>query len=138
MGLDNGLLIKTKKIIPEDSVPDYVELAGFYSTPDGTTWAYEVCYWRKCWNIRNMILEVLDAPGSGGGYYDVNPKQLVQIRDGIYHFLTDGDQWDDEGASIWDFKDMIPTLAQNIVDITWALDYLKEHPYAYVQFYDSY
>ena len=138
MGLDNGLIIRTKKIIPEDSVPDYVELSGSYSTLDGTTWAYEVCYWRKCWNVRNMIMEILDAPEPGNAYYDVTPKQLVQIRDGIYHFLTGEDRWDGSGDSIWDFKDRIPNLAQNIVDITWALGYLKEHPYAYMQFYDSY
>ena len=138
MGLDNGLIIKTKKKIDEDSMPDYVELSGYSSTPDGKSWEYEICYWRKCWNVRKMIMEILDVPEPGCSVYDVTPKQLVQIRDGIYHFLTDGEQWDESGESIWDFKDMIPTLAQNIVDITWALDYLKEHPYAYMRFYDSY
>ena len=38
MGLDNGIIIKNKNGIEE-----------------------EICYWRKCWNIRKLIFDCIDS-----------------------------------------------------------------------------
>ena len=134
MGLDNGLTLRTRKQIDPNLVPSYVEITA-EPTNDALVFEYEVCYWRKCWNIRDMIFNCLGDVGKDNSSCEVSISALESIRDGIYEFLCNGDDWED---SIWDFDEMIDHLSLDIVNLSWVINYLKEDPHAYVYFYDSY
>lgn len=134
MGLDNGLVLRTRKQIDSNLVPSYVQITA-EPTNDTLTFEYEVCYWRKCWNIRDMIFNCLGDVDKDNYHYEVSVSTLESIRDGIYKFLCNGDDWED---SIWTFDEMIDHLSLDIVNLSWVINYLKEDPHAYVYFYDSY
>ena len=53
MGLDNGIIVKNKyKELLEELGPDNW---GKYKSKDDDD--YDLCYWRKCWGIRNAIIK---------------------------------------------------------------------------------
>ena len=59
MGLDNGIVLATHHKINMDDIPEYIviEEDDWRNNDDDYNdgYYYDVCYWRKCWNIRNFI-----------------------------------------------------------------------------------
>lgn len=140
MGLDNGIILKTKKEInlnvedgDFDAVPSCVHIEELEKSEDGF-YQYDVCYWRKCWGLRNTIVEILEMDEH---LYekDVNLKNLSLISDAIYYILKEPDCWE---SSVWDIDEMTSHLAQDIININWLIKYLKNNNHAYCYFYDSY
>lgn len=123
MGLDNGIRLRRK---------DDKEV----ETPFGE----ELCYWRKCWGLRNAIVAKLHL-NKEGGYSILQKEDIVAIARIIIHFI-DKDIWEEEGDSIWDYEedDMREKLINNIIAIYRALDWLDnqadKEKYE-LQFYDS-
>ena len=56
MGLDNGLVIRKR----DQKV------------------SKEIAYWRKCWNVRGDILDIIDSTEEKY-CYEISPNQLLQI-----------------------------------------------------------
>ena len=58
MRLDNGIQIKRN----EKSMAIYNKIRRFERDWDSEhRYDFEVCYWRKCWNIRHLILDCLSS-----------------------------------------------------------------------------
>ncbi len=142
MGLDNGIhLIMRQKIDPKEDIIfndfEKIDFDEFATNEYKDGYYYDVCYWRKCWNIRDMIFDALDADkNSLSDTYTIDkPSQIQEIIDGLYRFLQNGEDWED---SIWDFEDMIPQLAQDIVNLSAVKRIMNDYTNVKVEFYDSY
>lgn len=143
MGLDNGIRLKYKGKI--EDVPYYVEIETVDYEGDITD-EYDVCYWRKCYSLRQGIIDVIlendrtiaknneELPFE----FDLDQKTLADIRSLIYDTLiicaNDEELWD----SAFGFGTMISHLARDIVNITWLIEFLDKHTHARAYFYDSY
>lgn len=144
MGLDNGIILTLNHKIDVDSIPYNVNIElDEYGLSDGRHkgFEYDICYWRKCWNIREKIIDILHAPQDGGIYEIDKPDQILLIRDVIANFLAHPETWEEGfGGSIWDIFEIAPSLIQNIFNLNWLYDYMEENKGAKikVEFYDSY
>ncbi len=131
MGLDNGIILTLNHKIDMDSIPYNVQIQlDECGLSDGRHKGleYDICYWRKCWNIRNKIIDILNAPQCGGVYEIDKPSQILMIRDAIADFLAHPETWEDEyGDSIWDIYEIAPCLIQNIFNLNWLYEYMKDN-----------
>lgn len=132
MGLDNGIILKVKNKIKEEDIPDYVKIEY-----DEINQSYDICYWRKCWGLRNHIYDAIEGKDDVFDY-ELFSYNLDDIIDILVMYLQDGELWDEYGESIWTFKEIIPYLAQNIVNLSWLKKYIKTHVMDKIIFYDSY
>lgn len=130
MGLDNGVVIvkndKTSAI--ED------KLSALF---DEYTYGqeYDVCTWRKCWNIRNEILYIINHR------FDEEYEFCLDVEDveQIIEFLSslNADTWTDSGSSIWDWDEMEEHIQQDIENLNVLVELMQEYDLD-VKFYDSY
>ena len=135
MGLDNGIIIECKSKEEAQSIID--DAATHLNSLDLYQTEVEVCYWRKCWNIRREILEVLHA-GDEGGKYTIDIEDIKPIIKRLYKFL-DKETWEnDDDGSIWEFEEFRESLLWSILNLSWLYYYKIEHPKIEIYFYDSY
>lgn len=132
MGLDNGIRIKN---IQKHEIPRRVILR---SEMEWTPGELELCYWRKCWNIRQGILSLLDVGLNSDQYeFTLNRTQVLNIKDFLIDLLKNPKDWSN---SIWTYEEMKPVLEQDIKNLKWLARRMKWHPApeTIVYFYDSY
>lgn len=135
MGLDNGVSIRRNAHTTK--IP---ELQRFAETWDEKCeYDFEVCYWRKCYNIRSMILDTAE------GVYDCDDSEPLTIEDidniieGLRSFNSKN--WGDNGGSIWDWDDEEYPYSEKIQRDIENLEVLRGLMDKYdleVYFYDSY
>ena len=95
---------------------------------------FEVCYWRKCWNIRSLILNCLDA---GDEDYEIKitrddiPKIISVLKS------LNANNWRDSGSSIWDWSDQKHHIKRHIKYLKYLYELMGKHDLD-VYFYDSY
>lgn len=144
MGLDNGIVMKSKKHIkvPRELVRVYKSTCSAYDK--NYTFEYELCYWRKCWNIRRAIGMALgtnlgeDASKDNLDIYDVK-----NIWHALNH-LNNKRAWEAESDSIWTYKEIRDNLDYSLLTLEWLINFMREHlddfenGDIYVEFYDSY
>lgn len=142
MGLDNGITLTTRTKLDLNDweiKPDYitVEFDEWGTEDSNKGYVYNICYWRKCWNVRSDILEILDAGRERGIYRIETVSQVLRIREALVNYLLYPERW---GDSIWSMDEMAPHLAQDIMNLGWLVDYMKEHKGEkfVIEFYDSY
>lgn len=134
MGLDNGIQVKRTS-----ETNQIKELSIFNQDWDKELKCdFEVCYWRKCYNIRHMIIDRVDGFEDSLGT-NLTKDDIDNIIDGLQSF--DLDNWDDDGGSIWDWNDeecpYSEYVQQNIKDLQ-LLRQLMDKYELEVYFYDSY
>lgn len=139
MGLDNGLILVTTNKIQMDELPEYIAIEdnnwrnenekydeGYY---------YDICYWRKWWKLRHFILSLDNIEkGKIDGEYILDLNHITQIQKKEIEYLCHLDEWDD----YWFPEDIICQLAQDIVNLSWLKDYIMNHKFTKIIFYDSY
>lgn len=139
MGLDNGLILVTTNKIQMDKLPEYIAIEdnnwrnenekyneGYY---------YDICYWRKWWNLRHFILSLDNIEkGKVDGEYILDLNHITQIQKKEIEYLCHLDEWDD----YWFPEDVICQLAQDIANLSWLKDYIMSHKFTKIIFYDSY
>ena len=120
-----------------DNIP---ELQIFHDSWDKKReYDFEVCYWRKCWNVRNDILWLI------GGRFDEKFKFNLTTEDvnNIVKLLQsyNSENWEESGGSIWDWDDeewpYSEYIQRNIKDLMY-LRVLMDKYKLEVYFYDSY
>ena len=145
MGLDNGIVLATKHEINIEELPEYVKI-------DADNWRekydnsgyfyYDVCYWRKCWNIRGYILNFNNLDYDEEKYeYRLEKDHLILLQRKLTNYLCYMNKWEEEymdGETIWEANVMMNHLAREIVNLGWLIDFITEHPTSKVIFYDSY
>lgn len=132
MGLDNGIIIKKEKR-QELDIPSIVKISDSFTDGD-----IELCYWRKCWGIRDCILDILKINSDGEGYFSIEESREVElIIKGLYKFLNES-YWIKNGDSIWEYEEIVPKLVQDIINLKWLQELMKNDKNIQVYFYDSY
>ena len=126
MGLDSGIVFNNDVGI---DAPFWVKIAD--CNYDET----EVCYWRKCWGIRNAIVNLFD--GEDQYAYTLDRDAVIQIRKILKQF-SNKKYWENYSHSIWSYEDMKRTLRRQRVALHWLARCMKKYPDLYVYFYDSY
>lgn len=133
MGLDNYIVVKRT---PETNKIE--ELKVFNIDWDKELkYDFEVAYWRKCYNIRHMVMDCVenfeDNIGATLTKYDVD-----NIIEGLKSF--NADNWDDNFGSIWDWNGNW-SYSEHIKNDIESLQLLRQLMDKYeleVYFYDSY
>lgn len=137
MGLDNGFYVKSKKRkITRDMLPDIINYP-FEEDYDGNV---EIVYFRKCWGIRNGVLDILDKRFASVDEYlfEIDkPEQVLDII-GLLSYFLDPNRWEDEGDSIWSFEEIRAQLIVSIINLAAIEIFMKENSDVYLEFYDSY
>ena len=141
MGLDNGITLITRQKLTEHDIPPYIhiDIDDWEDEHDNRGYHYEICYWRKCWNIRSIVFDINDN-AIDNGIFELDMKHVYQLEQKITEYIVDIQKWQDDyegGRTIWDADDMLPHLAQDVVNLQWLENYMKKHR-AIVEFYDSY
>lgn len=136
MGLDNGIFVKKNALTKLTNIEER------FSTSYDTDSSVDVTYWRKCWGLRNDIIEYLCNK------YDVNEYDIETFKldiDDINKIISivsswrNKKKWNNESNSIWTWKEIKDSLVQNLIDLTYLLVKMEDYPGGFeVYFYDSY
>lgn len=137
MGLDNGIYIKKFKRDELKKVPKHVNIISQYnSEKDPDSVDLELCYWRKCWGIRQAIAEIIHTDENNLADGVIAQEDIPEIIHSLIEFL-DEEYWNLYADSIWEYKEMKGALIAQIINLTWLYSYMENHDIE-VEFYDSY
>ena len=135
MGLDNS--IEVKRNAYTSSIPELRQFALEYDK--NHEYDFEICYWRKCWNIRNDILWIIGERFSDKYEYALDKEDIDQIIKLLESYNTDN--FEDSGSCIWDWDDEEYPYSEKIQQDIESLKVLRQLMDKYeldVYFYDSY
>ena len=142
MGLDNGIQLITKQKLDLDDwdiIPEYVhiEFDEFDTNKYKDGYYYNICYWRKCSCIRNLILNnIFNEYNSAGGIFVIDKiNQIEQIQDILIYHLLNPKQW---RSAIWTLDEACHNIAQCIINLAWLKEFIQMHTFNKVIFYDSF
>ena len=98
MGLDNTIEIKRRADLPARAFIyfDREWLARYNSN-------LEVAYWRKCWNVRSIIMDVLDVREDNDSYTIMTIEDVDAVIAALRKINKKN--WLDRGSTIWDWKE---------------------------------
>ena len=137
IGLDNGIYVKSnKRIITREQLPNGI----IYPFNEDYEGSVEIAYWRKCWGLRNDIMNTFGwraRPSDEWEFEISTPAQVIDLITLIAKWL-DKERWEDEGDSIWEYDDIKNMLIQNIINLSIIQSYMTINPDVYLEFYDSY
>ena len=137
MGLDNGLILHTRKPI---EIPEEIEVD--FSIEEGPLkYSYELLYFRKCWNIRREVVRALNADYEYCGKAWLTIDEVKKIWWAISEVNHKG-AWDDND-SIWTWDEIKDRLDHSLLALEWLVKFMRQHvgekePFYMVEFYDSY
>jgi hypothetical protein len=99
----------------------------------------EVAYWRKCWNVRRIIFDVLRRGDDNDSVIDVTRDELIEIIHRLEDDLHYSDFLEGEwGSCIWDWNEFRYIQKRNMKNLKKLARMMKRHPEIEVIFYDSY
>ena len=134
MGLDNGIEVRRK-----DNLPNCVLCFDDDEWRKQRGYDLEVAYWRKCWNVRYAIADVI------GGMYDNGEtplmyEDIIAVIKRLKQFNKknwSGDSWDE--GSIWTWDEIKKNHRGCIKRLKKLAHLIKKYPGEIdVYFYDSY
>ena len=99
MGLDNGIQIKRNT--STNSIPELKQFELSYDNKH--QFDFEICYWRKCYNIRNMVMDVVEGARDNDNSDILTTTDIEKIIHGLQSFNSAN--WQENGGSIWDWDD---------------------------------
>lgn len=133
MGLDNGIVIRRKDNLPNCALCFDEEWRKKYG------YGLEVAYWRKCWNVRAIIFDVLRRGDDNDSVIDITREEVLEIikrlQDDLHYFDFLDDDW---GGCIWEWNIFRKIQKRNIKNLKKLAKMMKRHPEIEVYFYDSY
>lgn len=135
MGLDNSIEIKRNAYT--NSIPELRQFELEYDK--AYEYDFEICYWRKCWNIRNDILWIIGERLSDKYEYTLDKEDIDQIIKLLESY--NADNFEDSGGCIWDWDDEEYPYSEKIQQDIASLKVLRQLMDKYeleVYFYDSY
>lgn len=134
LGLDNGIYIKSnKRKITRETLPNIIK----YPFDEDYNEEVEIAYWRKCWGIRNEIIDTFNEGKDDYKFTIDTPEQVSDLIKLIASWL-DEKKWNKEADSIWEYDEIKDTLVTNVVNLSIVYLYMVSNPDVYLEFYDSY
>lgn len=138
MGLDNGIYVKSNiRKITREMLPK--ELSYVWNDAKEENFYYtEILYWRKNWGLRNEVVRTFSHNEDDEYEYCLNTINDVFKLIRIIVSFMDKEKWDNEGQSIWEYKEALPGLQNDIINLCIIAAFMKNNPDIYLIFYDSY
>lgn len=136
MGLDNGINFKITDQEKFGEIPEWINYT-YWDAIYGSD--YEIQYWRKCWNVRDVIFSILRIEyENDNGEYKISLDDLITINKKLRKIYTKK-HWD-ETRSIWSYKEIKRSFRQNLKYANRIAKWLKTKPEGSFElyFYDSY
>lgn len=131
MGLDNGIEIKRRADLPTLAFTYFdKEYRAKYN------YDLEVAYWRKCWNVRSIIMDTLDVKENN----DSHTTMTIDDVDAVITALCkiNKKNWLNRGSTIWDWKEFKNIQHRNIRNLRRLRYMMQKKPEVFeVYFYDS-
>ena len=164
MGLDNGIVLRTRKrfeVLEKVGIEYKVKhtLTAYGSVtrneveiPTDLIYEYDVTYWRKCWNIREIVQNVTGEDFKDGDYTYLNKAEIDEIIKGLNE-KNAPEVWNRDcrnGETIWDAEEMYITRRDDhnsciyydmrkLAALALVLKELEKDENSYIcWFYDSY
>lgn len=125
MGLDTGFVAEN---VNKSDIPSWVKVSSPYDT------AIELVYFRKCWGIRNEIINKLH--GNDNGITKVEVEDIIPIVMILMKYL-DEKYYNEYADSIWEYNESIEHIKQSIINLIWLKHYIDTHSEIECYFYDS-
>ena len=133
MGLDNGVQIRRKGNLPNCALCFDTEWRKKYG------YDLEVAYWRKCWNVRYVIFDILRRGDDNDSVIDITREEVLEIirrLEDDFHYFDFLEN--DYGGCIWEWNTFRNIQTRNIKILKKLAKMMKRHPEIEVYFYDSY
>lgn len=143
MGLDNGIMLKIKN--KEKLNTKIFHDIGFNGYLSDESDVYELLYWRKCWNIREVIMDHLESNGitvcddcSFDMYMSLDVLESL-IGEKLPECYSPT-WWNEHDDSIWSFDEICVPYHKDLLRAMRLIERLRDvDPNAYeIWFYDSY
>lgn len=131
MGLDNGIEIKRRTDLPSLAFAYFDEEYRAKYNYD-----LEVAYWRKCWNVRSIIMDILNVREDN----DSCTAMTIDDIDAVITALCriNKKNWLDYGSTIWDWEEFKGIQRRNIRNLRRLRHMMRKKPEVFeVYFYDS-
>ena len=129
MGLDNGICIKRKSASKEALLQFDEE---WRSRND---YDLEVAYWRKCWNVRDIILDILHVPFDNDSETKMNIEDVIAVIAALKRLNEKN--YTERGGCIWGWKDFKRIQRGNLRALHRLVKLMKKDSSLEVYFYDS-
>ena len=129
MGLDNSIEVKRNEYT--DTLP---ELQRFNVEWD-TKYEFEICYWRKCWNIRNDIISILGNRWNDNFETPLTSEDIDKIIVALKSL--NAKNWYNHGSSIWEWDEYDDHIKCDIKKLKQLRKLMKKYDLEVV-FIDSY
>lgn len=138
MSLENGICLHTKESVKFPAEIDNYTWE-FSTESDTFPYHYELCFWRKCWNVRCEIGHALQAQNM-----EYVAKAWLTIADvkNIWRAiqqLYSKRAWE-SGESIWTWSEIKDHLTRDLLMLEWLISFMRQHKESeyMVEFCDSY
>lgn len=129
MGLDNGVIVRGVK---RTDLPRFMRYSCDKDYHDGV----EICYWRKCWCLRDWFLrEAYPNWNLNQYHFQMTEREINILLKIIQYYLRHPEDWHD---SIWEFNEIKPHLRRQQWNLVLLRTWMQKHPDVCVYFYDSY
>ena len=159
MGLDNGFVMKLRAEEFDKFPKKFLNKIAYWKNTDESnlrhlvwecksfkpmdaTFDIEVCYWRKCWGLRNLVINYLSSwhEGNEEGAYQLDAKKIRVIANDILAECNNKEWWDVDGESIWTYSEFHKHLERDIDVLNMLADFLENNNVTWEEFYfyDSY
>lgn len=92
-------------------------------------------YYRKCYNIRNEILYIINHRFDEEYEFALDVEDVEQIIE--YLSSLNADNWEDSGQSIWEWNEMEEQIGRDIDNLNMLVELMQAHDLDVI-FYDSY
>ena len=131
MGLDNGIEIKRRADLPASAFTYFDEEYRAKNNYD-----LEVAYWRKCWNVRSIIMDILHVSEDNDSYTTMTVEDVDAVIAALRKMNKNN--WLDCGSCIWEWKEFRGFQRDNIRNLRRLRYMMKKKPEVFeVYFYDS-
>ena len=130
MSLDNSIKVRWRPDLPDAMLRafDVGEWRAKYN------YDLEVAYWRKCWNVRNAIFDVLDIKEPNNSVTPMTSEDVEQVIVRLKQFTCNNY---DYYGTIWGWIDFKKINKRNISRLKKLLRLMKKYDNIEVVFYDT-
>lgn len=129
MGLDNGLILLTRRALTDEELIDAIQLEFFGVDEDTGDYCYELAYWRKNYAIEAIGNRCFDEEVSEAAAREFASELMELVWD------SERERWD---SAFSKNSQQLTECAKAIANLGWAFRFMEEHPHARVEWYDSY
>ena len=95
----------------------------------------DVAYWRKCWNVRDIILDLLHVSLDNDSQTPMSIDDVVAVIKALKQL--NAKNYTDRGSCIWAWSDFRDINQRNIAALNQLVRLMKKNDNIEVYFYDS-